>query len=551
MDSIRSRRSAYLLFMIGITAVIYLQTARFSFLALDDTPLIVNNESMRHWSSLPTFFATDMWQGAHPGSLMYYRPLLLCWLLLNFKLFGLHGSLWHSAAVVLYLSGVLLAWRLAIKLTNNELTAAAAALFFAVHPVHVESVAWLSAAVDPLLSVFCFGGFLAYFRWRENGRREWLIASGMLVALSLFTKEAGAVLPVLIILYELLFPARVEGSHSRRRWLALAATVSIPVIVYVFARAMVLSSLVKMQDQRTWLDVVRMAPKLILIYLQQAVWPVHLAAAYDVRRIESASLVNFYLPLMIALGFAALTVWALLKKRAVGFFLLWWWVAIGPAIVGVLTFPEFDFAHDRYGFLGLYGLCFLGASLLPLLPDSGGQMFGFPTTHSLALLCVTSVLAVLSVRQVEWWKSDIEMYKHAIEVSPRAIRPHGMLGNEYLKRGKFAEALQLYRETVDLDPQNWRTNYAYAAALYRAGHLDESVTALARTVQLNPKADVAYPLWAEILLRQGRNEEAVQILERGSEVVDDPHPLQEEIIAIHSLKNLNGQNLNGPETKKR
>src|ERR1700743_360987 len=114
-----TKRGAYLFFMIVVTALVYLQVTRFSFLAYDDTPSIVNNETMRHWSSLPSFFATDVWQGSNPGLLLYYRPLFLCWLLLNFKLFGLHGSLWHAVAVAVFLAGAVLAWRLARKI-NGE-----------------------------------------------------------------------------------------------------------------------------------------------------------------------------------------------------------------------------------------------------------------------------------------------------------------------------------------------------------------------------------------------------------------------------------------------
>lgn len=531
-----TKRSVFLFFMVAVTVLVYWQVTRFSFLVYDDTPSILNNETMRHWDSLPWFFDTDVWQGAYPSAMMYYRPLFLGWLLLNFKLFGMHGGWWHAAEILLYVVGVVLAWRLARKFTRDEFTAQAAALFFALHPLHVESVAWISGAVDPLLSVFFFAGFLAYFRWRETLKREWLFACGVLVLCSLFTKEAGAALPVLIFLYELLFPVHAEQTEPEKRKakknrMALAAAMAAPIAIYAGARLYVLSNVVKAQEHRTWLDVIRLAPALLANYLKQVVWPVHLAAWYDIRLSQPINFAGFVLPLVFVLGFAGLTVWTLIKKRELGYFLLWWWIGIGPAIAGVMALPEFDLMHDRYNYLALFGICLFMASLLRTLPAKK-EWFGFPAAPTFVVVAITAVLAIISTRQVQWWESDMQMYQRAVDISPRAIRPHALLGNEYLRHGKFDRAVQLYRETRELEPDNWLVNYSYAAALYKTGRLDESIAVLNQTLPLNPKAASTYILWAQDLVVQGKKDEAIAILEQGVKMVDEPEQLRERIKSI-------------------
>ncbi len=547
----KGSQALFVALLLVVTGLVYLQASQFGFLSFDDTPYILDNESIRHWASLPAFFATDLWQQSSPGAI-YYRPLFLSWTLLSYKLFGLHGGLWHLSSVAVYLAGVLLGWGLAKKLSGNDFVAAAAALLFALHPAHVESVSWLSAVVEPLLSVFFFAGFLAYFKWRESARREWLFACAILVTLALFTKETGAALPVLILAYEVLFPREPNEPSPRKPWVPLAVSMVAAILAYAAARAIAMPALVKAQEHRTWLDVVRMGPMLILTYLKQAVWPVHLAAWYDVRLIEKVSWSNFFLPLLAVIVLAAFTVWALFRKRTLGFFLLWWWVAIGPAIAGVLSLPEFDLAHDRYGYLASYGLCLLMASALAWIPAGSHELFGYPMPRVLALTAVTVALALLSTNQVATWKNDRVLYTHAVEVSPTALRPHALLGNEYLKHGNFTRALELYRETRDLAPGNWQANYAYAIALYKTRHLDEAAEALHRTLQLDPRANAVYPLLAEIRLSQGRADEALAILQSGLPVVANAQPLEDELARVRSFQQENQtKNQNGPETKKR
>jgi tetratricopeptide (TPR) repeat protein len=528
------KREVFLFLLLGVTALVYAQTTAFSFLAFDDTPSIVNNEAMRHWSSLPWFFSVDVWQGANPRALMYYRPVFQSWLLLNFKLFGLYGPLWHAAAILLYLASVLLAWKLARRLSRSEFIAATAALLYALHPLHVESVAWVSGTVDPLMSIFFFGGFLAYFCWRETQNREWLLACAALVTAALFTKEGGIALPVLIGLYEWMFPSR-QSSRKTKTW--LGAALGISVLLYTGARAIALASLVTRQDHRSWLDVLRIAPKLICLYMAKGLWPRHVAAWYDIRLSTRFDFTGFYGPLLLVLVPAAATLWVLRRRKEMGFFLLWWWIALLPALVGVLTLPEFDLAHDRYSYLSLFGLSMVVAALLRRLPGPHTEAFGLPVMQSALALLLAGGLAGLSAQAAATWKSDITMYSHAVEVSPRAIRPHALLGNEYLKRAKFDDALRLYRETRDLDPENWWTNYAYAAALYRARHYDEALAAIRRTAQLDPGSEATYPLWAEILRLQGKKQDAIEVLEAGIRQVPGSLALEEQLHEMKKARN--------------
>src|ERR1700674_693718 len=355
------------LFLLLVTFLVYAQAVTFAFLNLDDSAFIVQNQYAHHWQSLPSYFAPSMGDAFEKSITKipsFYRPLTATWLLLNYKLFGLHPAFWHLAAIALYALGVWLLWRIAWKLTRDDSVALAAALLYALHPLHVEGVAWLSGAcVETLMAAFFLGGFLAYLCWREDRRSIWLIASGVLALCALLCKETAAALPVLIGAHALIFRrAETKGSSGQRRWIWPVVAMATAVGAYTLMRMSAIHAVVASGRGHTWADVLRTAPLLYVTYLKHALWPAHLAMWYDVGIVNTVTGWNFYLPLAICIAYALLMIWALVRKPLIGFLLLWWVVAMGVPIVAVLVFPDFEIVHDRFTFVALAGLCVLVAS---------------------------------------------------------------------------------------------------------------------------------------------------------------------------------------------
>ncbi|HJX83249.1 MAG TPA: glycosyltransferase family 39 protein, partial [Candidatus Angelobacter sp.] len=327
----------YGLFLLVVSFVVYAQAVTFPFLNLDDSSFIVQNQYIRHWQSLPSYFVPsieDPFAKSITKIPSFYRPLSATWLLLNYKLFGLRPWLWHLSAVALFALGVWLLWRIAWLLTRDDAVALAAALLYALHPLHVEAVAWLSGAyVETLMSVFFLGGFLAYLRWRQDRRSIWLIASGVLALGALLCKETAAALPVLIGAHALLFRrSETNAPSSVRRWIWPAVAMVATVGAYTLMRMSAIHAVVASGTGHTWADVLRTAPLLFVTYTKHAFWPAHLAMWYDVGIVNTLTPGNFYLPMAFCIAYALLLVWALLRKPLAGFLMLWWVVALGVPI---------------------------------------------------------------------------------------------------------------------------------------------------------------------------------------------------------------------------
>jgi hypothetical protein len=540
-------RLKYVLFFLLITCLVYGEAVTFPFLNLDDNTYLVGNEYAHQWSSLPRFFtgaAGSNFAYKSANYTNYYRPINSTWVLLNYKLFGLHPALWHLMAVAMYLLGAWLLWRVVWHLTRDDLVSMAAVLFYALHPMHVEGVVWLSGAtVETLLSVLFLAGFLSYLLWRENRRLIWLGTCEFMILLALLTKESAAALPVLIILHALIFrtdsdKAKTDKAEAPgRRWLLPVATAVSVVAVYILVRFSVIHSTIVSSARHSWKDVFLSAPLLFVTQLQHALWPTQLAPFYDVRVITVASWKLFYLPLIVCIVFAVVTLWAVVRKPLAGFLLLWWIVALGPSLVGVLSFPDADVVvQDRFTFVALAGLCALVAGGLRLLPTAGRPLFGFQPASAVVLACVTVFLGVLSALQVNTWRSDISMSQHAIEVSPHSDRPRMILGAEYVKRKDFDHALAVYRDVINIDPDQWGAYYAYGVTLTYAGHIPEAVPPLTHAIQLAPTAAPPYVVLADVLSKQGRFDDAYRVLQQGIASVHDPSILRIQLAGIHAAQ---------------
>src|SRR5574340_2500 len=212
--SLLDRRGVLPAFACGLTFLLYIGALRFGFVYADRIQ-ILDNPMLRSWSFLPRYFTSHVWAFDPSLPANYWRPLFLLWLLINRTLFGYAPLGWHFTALALHLGVTGLVYALAHKLTADRLSATLAALLFGVHPVLIETVAWVSGATDSLLALFLLPAFLLYLAARPLGARrtQRRAASLAFFALSLLVKETAAVLPLLIFAYAWIHPHE-DAPHS-------------------------------------------------------------------------------------------------------------------------------------------------------------------------------------------------------------------------------------------------------------------------------------------------------------------------------------------------
>ena len=173
--------------------------------------MTTNRKSSRTPPSTPGaicrhYFTSHVWAELYPNvSGDYYRPLFLLWFRLNHAMFGVNPEGWHLTTILCHVAATYMVFVLVRRLAASPWIAFSAATLFALHPVHIESVAWVSGVTDPLMAIFLIGSFLAYLRFREGNRWGWMGLALSLFALGLLEKETAVVLGPLVFLYAWLY----------------------------------------------------------------------------------------------------------------------------------------------------------------------------------------------------------------------------------------------------------------------------------------------------------------------------------------------------------
>ena len=466
-----------LLSLLGlVTFVIYSGTLSFEFV-WDDHPQIVNSPIIRAWSNLPRAFGSDLWYHVARHQ-VYYRPLFIAWSMLNYTLFGLRPWGWHLGAVLLHIGAVMAVFCLARRLGLEYWTAALTALIFALHPIHIEPVAWVSAASDTMVTMFAALAFVAFLNGRAGGRQNsvaWRMASLALLACALLTKEMAVVFSGLAGIYAWLHPA--QENPTRRQRVFGAAIEGVPyalvTLAYLLLREHALPHATGQFDPtHGMVDVARTLPLVLSIYMRQLLFPVGITGLYYTPYVTSAILSQVVLPVLV-LGAAVAGLWYWNRSEGnstVAFAGLWLLVGLAPALY-LRNFGNGDFVRDRYMYLPSIGFAILAAMGLRRLPSL--KLWRAPAVQGFAVLVLCASYACASIAQQVYWGNDLLLLVRGESLYPGNPYAVAGLAKEYSQMGAHDRAIALAESVVRDHPEYGYGPLALAEAYIHAGRFEE------------------------------------------------------------------------------
>ncbi len=426
----------------------------------DDRQQIAGNPLI--WD--PRFFwkaiASDAWAfkvtTGEPSSL-YYRPASVLWMIASYRLFGLNPLPWHIMNVLLHAAVAGAAYVLLRQLRIGRPASAGLMILFAVHPAHVESVAWVSSWPDLLVGLTLLPSLTLVVSGHRDPRAwKWTLARA-LYAVGVFSKEIAVVFPAIVFIAVL---ALDWGIESRRTSAKRAAVAALPfaaiALVYLLVRLSVLGKLGLSGRPGLGLDhVITTAPSLVAFYARQVFLPLWIAPAYPLRPVTGASLgwANFYLPLLVSTAIFALVV-RVMQRDPVR------WIGLGIAVLLLLPafnitalFPE-QMVHDRYLYLPL-----LGALMLAWVVVDGALRRAFAGDARragrafLVLACAAAVpLAWQSVRYNRTWRTELALWDAAVRSDPGSMLNHNQLGVALRQAGRLDEARAEFDRAIAIAP---------------------------------------------------------------------------------------------------
>jgi tetratricopeptide (TPR) repeat protein len=440
------------------------------------------------------------------GAVQQYYPLLHTFSWLEFPLFGENPLGYHLVNIGVHALNAVLLWRLLRRLRVPG--AAWGAAIFALHPVMVESVAWITEIKNTLSGMFCLAATLAYLRFEDDRRR-----SSYALALGLFTcavlsKTTTAVLPGVLLVLAWWRRGRLDW---RRDWLPVLPFVAVGAVDGVGV-AWVEWKVIGAQGSDFAFSLVErglIAGRAAWFYAGKIVWPADLLFFYPRWTISTASLAQWLYPL------AALAVLAggwLLRKRSRGpLAVVLLFVGTLLPILGFLNVYlfVFSFVADHLQYLG-------GIALITGLA-AGGTLVGGrlgPIGRQTTAVALVGLLAVLTWRQCRMYRDEELLYRVTLAQNPDAWLAHGNLGGLLVKAGRNEEALEHLAIARGFHPEKVEINYNLGLALLRLHRPAEAALRFQDVVQAKPNDVESLGNLGDALVQQNRLAEAIPYYER-------------------------------------
>jgi len=518
----------------GYVLLLYLPILQCDFVNFDDDIYITDNEHVRTGLSVDNI----IWAFTS-SDVSYWHPVTWLSHMLDCQLFGLKASWHHLTSVLLHTVNALLLFALVRRMTGAMWKSAFVAALFALHPLNVDSVAWLAERKNILSTLFWLLTLHAYLGYARKGRIRRYVVTLLLYCLGLMAKPMLVTLPFVMLLLDYWPLARLSGARGSGRNETQPAPIrhllleKVPffvlsaVAVYIFSLAAqrpgtaVPAGVVPMK--------LRLANAIVSYagYIWKMVRPVNLAVYYPFPDKVDIGAVIAALILLSAISLAIALAAGRRPYLAVGW--LWYLGTLVP-VSGLYQAGLWPAMADRWAYVPLIGLFIIIAWLLgEIAGHQGRRIAGITLAATLAL----ALLSALTHKQIGYWKNGQTLFAHALEVTERNLIAHYNLANILLKDGRTDEAITHYKKAVEINNNYIDAHYNLGIAYFSARRFDEAVKEYLAVLHLKKDYKDTYSRLADALARSGRLDEAINYYHKALESKpDDPEILNNLALAM-------------------
>ena len=487
-----------------LTVLAYSPALTGDFVNWDDPEYVVNNYSIRSLAprNIATFF-TRPYVG-------HYAPLTILSYALDHRVYGLNPSGYHATNLALHILNTLLVCALAYALSGRRAVAYVTAALFAVHPLHVESVAWVTERKDVLSAFFYLSSIISYRAFirprgddsaggpSRSSRRcsgcYWLSLLFFLCAL--LSKAMAISLPFVLILLDYCYGAREEpGAPGRTGLLRASVRIKIPFFVLsaIFGAVILIISksggAMRPAFYRDPAIHALVAARNLVWYVAKMLYPVRLSAFYPYPASMQRVLPKFMLCLFAA-GAASIMIVLGRRNRWLLFGALFYLITIFPVIQLIPVGNAI--VADRYAYLPSFGILFIAGVLFDRLcaavSHAGRWGTGIPERLAVyTAICVAIVcLSLLTLKRCFVWQDSERLWSDVIGKYPSVATAWLNMGEVLLTRGRLDEAIGMFKRSAELEPDQVRVYSNLGDAYRKKGLMDEAEKALVRARTLNP-----------------------------------------------------------------
>jgi len=510
----------WVILILLVTCVAYLPAISNGFIWDDDSYVTRN----------PLLFTLDgLWQIWFSTETPQYYPMVFSTFWIEQHIWGLNPAGFHATNILLHAANAVLVWIICRRIGLPG--ALLAALIFAVHPVHVESVSWITERKNILSGLFYLSALLAFLKFEDRKDFKLYALSILFFVLALFSKTVTSTLPAALLIIRWM-----RGEKIDRGYVASL----LPFFAIGFAMGLVTvwweTNIVGAEGDRWalgYLNRLLLPGRVVFFYIYKLFVPVNLSFVYDRWELDAAALWQWLYPAGLIALFACL--WALRARIGRGPIagLCFFVVTLFPALGFFNVYPfQYSFVADHFQYLASLGVIVTAAGLAATLATKAGRW-----TRPLQFTAVPAVIALLGI--LTWNQNhvyrDLEtLWRDTIAKSPRAFMPHTNMGVLLYSAGRYDEAKAHYMQALSIKPDSARTQFNLALIDLKKGETEEARERLVLALKADPDYVMAHITLGKILADSGETDEALAHYQKALELVPDQVIAHNNLAALYA-----------------
>jgi len=495
----------------AITFAVFGQTAGFGFVNYDDNVFVYENTIVAGGLSLKGL----AWVFTHADCGLYH-PLTMLSLMGDYQLYGLHAGGYHFTNVLLHTASVILLFLVLRQMTGALWRSAFVAAIFAIHPLRVESVAWVSERKD-VLSAFFFmltlGAYARYVRKPDSLARYLMVAAAFV--LGLLSKPTVVTLPFVLLLLDYWplrrfeQPRKLSGLILEKIPLLALAAGACAMTVLVAGKWITPNAHFSMPSR------ISNALVYYAVYLSQMVWPEGLAVAHPSPH-NGLPLWEVALAGALLAGLSAVA-WA--ERRTRPWLLIgWlWYLGMLTPMIGIVQVGMFPQA-DRYTYLPQIGIC---VAITWLVAEWGAKWQVGRVGLGGLMTAVLAVFMVCAWKQTAYWKNSETLWNHTLGCTTGNYVARLNLGIALLQKGRMDEAITQFQQALEIKPDYADAHNNLGNVLLQTGRVDEAIAHFQNALRISPDLAVVHINLGNALMQKGRVDEAIAHYQNALQIKSD------------------------------
>lgn len=509
----------WLILIILATFISYYPSLSFEFYTyLDDGKLITQNQVVTEFPKYTKEIFSDFVFGL-------YHPATTLSFILDYQLFGANPFGFRLHNLLLHLLNTLLAFVLIKRLTRNSYISLFSTLIFALHPMHMESVIWISERKDVLYSFYFLLAAICYLYYRENKGNKYLILLIATFTLSLLSKAAAVVLPVIFVIFDYYYEGKFTFKQFVSKW-------------YLFMLS-VIFGIINIKAQNT-IDFIQpiaykyTAAQLFTIpvyaftwYVTQFFIPIKLAAKHLYPRVIAGEIANFYYLAWLWLACLGFLFYRFRKNRLFVSGTLFYIASIALLIKLILTGN--DIVSERYSYIPYIGLSLALGSLTKWIEEKKTLPFLF--------ISLIIFYAGYTLQHSKNWKSEKEIWTRVSELQPDMALAYFELGNYHKDKKDYSQAIIEYKNATKHAPNMYAAYANIALCNIFMQNFNDAKEYLNQAIAINPEKPDAYFNRGNINLRFNKLDEAESDFKKAQTLGFDKTKTDQALQQITEAKN--------------